>query len=265
MSKIITNTLVLFALFFVTWFALNQINWMQLFQVEKISEKTEQELGKIYSKIFTESDSNIEDEYLKKTIDTIVQRITDQNYIDSSKIKIHLVENPEINAFALPDYHIVIYTGLLNEVQNEEELAGIICHEIAHLELNHVTKKLIKEIGINAILSMTTGQKNGQLIKESIGVLSSTAYDRILETQADSMAVTYLTHSNISPKPLADFLIRLSNNKPDSEITEWINTHPDSKDRAKNIMGFNFEIKENQRILTDSSWSLFKEKAKMYQ
>ena len=112
---------------------------------------------------------------------------------------------------------------------------------------------------------MTTGHKNGQLIKESIGVLSSTAYDRILETQADSMAVTYLTHSNISPKPLADFLIRLSNYKTDSEITEWINTHPDSKDRAKNIMGFNFEIKENQRILTDSTWALFKEKVKFYQ
>ena len=63
----------------------------------------------------------------------------------------------EVNAFALPNGHLVIYSGLILNSDNQEQFSGVICHEIAHIRLKHVIKKLIKELGFSVIISMTTG------------------------------------------------------------------------------------------------------------
>ena len=100
---------------------------------------------------------------------------------DREIIKVHVLNKDEINAFALPNGHLIIYSGLINNSGNQEELTGVICHEIAHIELNHVMKKLIKEIGLSVLISMTTGKGGSEIIKETAKMLSSSAFDRKLE------------------------------------------------------------------------------------
>ncbi len=70
------------------------------------------------------------------------------NDIDRDKIKVHLLFKDEVNAFALPDGHLVIFSGLILESENPEELSGVLAHELAHIELNHVMTKLMREVGL---------------------------------------------------------------------------------------------------------------------
>ena len=80
------------------------------------------------------------------------------------------------NAFALPGGHLVLYTGLINASDNFEEVTGVIGHELAHIELNHVMKRLVREIGLSALISMTTGESNPQVVLETAKLLSSSAF-----------------------------------------------------------------------------------------
>ncbi|MDZ7607365.1 MAG: M48 family metallopeptidase [Cyclobacteriaceae bacterium] len=133
----------------------------------------------------------------------------DKNDIDRDKIKVHLLFKDEVNAFALPDGHLVIFSGLILESENPEELSGVIAHELAHIKLNHVMTKLMREVGLSVLLSMASGG-GGDMLRETAKMLSSTAFDRALEKEADIKAVDYLIEANISPEPFATFLLPLS-------------------------------------------------------
>src|SRR5690606_8652338 len=121
--------------------------------------------------------------------------------------------------------------------ENPEELIGVIGHEIAHVELDHVMKKLIKEIGLSVLVSMTTGRSGSEVIKETTRILSSSAFDRSLEKEADLKAVEYLAKAGIAAHFFADFLNRLAKDEDKtSTYLSWISSHPDSKGRSEYIL-----------------------------
>lgn len=206
MKKIIIQGLIIVALFLSVWFVFAQIDWMSVFKVEKISNKTEEKLGSLFWDVIRESEKEITNPFVVNSVDSIVTRICTANDIDRGFIKVHLLENDETNAFALPNGHLVIYSGLMLNSENPEELSGVICHEIAHIQLNHITKKLVKEVGLSALISMTTGNKGSEIIRETAGTLSSLAFDRSMEKEADIKAVDYLIKAKINPEPFANFL-----------------------------------------------------------
>lgn len=221
------------ALFFGTWYVLSTVDWMALFRVEKVSSATEQKLGELFWDIFRESGTELDSVKTKAVLDSLLTNITKSNGIDYKKVKLHLLQNEEINAFVLPDNHLVVYTGLLTATKNHAELAGVLCHELAHIENNHVMKKLVKEVGLSVLLSMISGNTGSEVARETAKLLSSTAYDRKLETEADRAAVDYMLTANIDPIPFAEFLSRLSETDPTLPgQLYWISTHPDSKERA---------------------------------
>ncbi len=262
MRKVIIQGLVILILFFGALFTLRQIDWMSLFKVEQATKKTEEILGDLFWKIYNESEDEINNPYIKSVIDSIVTKICIENDLDRNHIQLHIINKKDINAFALPNGHLVIYKGLILASENQEEVAGVIGHEIAHIELNHVMQKLVKEVGLSMLISMTTGSGNSESIKETIQILSSTAFDRILEKDADIKAVDYLIEAKINSEPFANFLYRLSDS--DSEITKyltWARTHPESKERAEYIIEY---IKDkatvNEPVLRKQTWEKLIEK-----
>jgi predicted Zn-dependent protease len=197
-------------------------------------------------------------------LDSIISRICDSNGFEKSEFKIHVIKNDDINAFALPNQHLVIFTGLLLDSENESELAGVICHEIAHMRSNHVMKKLIKEIGLSALISISTGNSGSEIVKETARLLSSSAYDRKLEKEADMKAADYMINSEISPEYFADFLLRLSERESQIEShLSWISTHPESRERAEYILEYRKgEPKVKKEIISQVSWEILKSKIK---
>lgn len=237
MRKILIELVISVSIMLGVWALLSQVDWMKLFNIEQTTKSTEAKIGDLFWDLLSKTETEITSTLVVSPIDSMLSLICTKNKIDRNKIKLHLLRKDEINAFALPNNHLVVYTGLINACESEAELYGVICHEIAHMEKNHVMNKLVKEMGLSILISMSTGNGNSEMIKGALKQLSSSAYDRKLETEADLTAVDYMVKAGIDPKPFANFLYRLSDetkNLP-SQIY-WISTHPKSKARAEKII-----------------------------
>jgi beta-barrel assembly-enhancing protease len=264
MKKIIIEIAITIFLFFGTWFALSQIDWVRVFKIQEVTDKTEQKLGELFWDYFQNSEKVNKNIHVRNSIDSIVNHICKANKIDREKLKIHILNKDDINAFALPNGHILIYSGLILNSDNHEELTGVICHEIAHIELDHVMKKLIKEIGLSVLISMTTGSGGSDMVKDAAKILSSTAFDRSLEREADIKAVDYMIAAKVDPGPLANFLYKLAEKEHEAtKYLRWISTHPDTKERAEYIIEYsNSKQGEYTPILSDATWEKLKDELK---
>ncbi len=261
MRNIIVQGVITLAIFFAAWFVLAQIDWVKHFKVQQVTDKTEEKLGELFLEVFQKTKNEIKNPFVVNSVDSLVAKICTANDIDRDFIKVHILQEDNINAFALPNGHILIYSGLILNSDNQEELSGVISHEIAHIELNHIMKKLVKEMGLSVLISMTTGNGGTEIIKETAKMLSSTAYDRSLEREADIRAVDYLIEAKINPEPFANFLYKLSTNEGETAIyLNWISTHPDSKERAEYIIEYSSNrITDYTAVLSDMTWNKVKE------
>lgn len=259
MKKVLFEFAITACLFFGIWFGFSQINWIDIFGVNEFNKKAEEKLGELSWEYFSFSENENFDDDIAKTVDSLVNHITKANGIDYEKIKVHVIQTDEINAFALPDGHLVLNSQLIIEAKNQEELLGVISHELAHIQLDHINEKLIKEIGLAVLVSAISGNNN-QVIGNVVHTLSSTAFDRKNEEEADLTAIIYLENANVNPVPFADFLYRLSEDESESVIDTWMSTHPNSKERSKNIIKKMDKKKTNYvKVIDDSTWKKLQE------
>jgi predicted Zn-dependent protease len=245
--------------FFVIWFLLSRIDWMGVLEVNKKTDKTEEKIGQLYVDLIKQNETIIKTDSLIQPIKDIIEQIKTANdiYLD---VKLHVINKDDINAFAIPDDNLVLFTGLIEECQSPEELAGVLGHELAHMEKNHVMKKLVKEVGLSVLLSMTSGG-NGDVIRESFKSLTSSAYDRSLESEADQISVEFLQNADIDSRPFAEFLFRLSLDE-DERLSQLqlMSSHPASEERAKSILdNLLFDEGSLRPLMSDSKWKDLKE------
>ncbi|MDX2002837.1 MAG: M48 family metallopeptidase [Chitinophagales bacterium] len=255
MGKILLQVLISLLLFFGAWLGLAQISWRELFKVEEKTKNIEEKLGDLLWDEIKETETLVTKKNIVDPVDTLVDHLCKANDIDRKDIKLHIIEKDEINAFAMPDGHLVVYTGLIRKCKNEAELLGVIGHEIGHIEKHHVMQKLTREIGL-AILVTATSNGGGSQIASIMRLLTSTAYDRELEREADISSVDYLIKANVDPEPFANFMYLLASETSDNAALAWISTHPLPEERAKYILDY---IKdkdiEKQQILANTTWN----------
>jgi predicted Zn-dependent protease len=261
--KTLTKIFFVILFFLGLWFGLSQIDFVKYFGIQNMSSKTEKTIGDLIWKEIERTEHVIYDYDITETLDSLILPLCKKNGIDRNSLKIHIVRKDEVNAFAFPDRRLVVYSGLILECKNEEALLGILGHEIAHIEKNHVMKKLSKEIGLATLLTATGA--NSQIVMEIFRTISSSAYDRSLEREADIQSVKYLLKAEIDPMPFADFMYELSLDNDFHKYTYWISTHPESEERSQYIKNFlkskNIKSKE---ILSDNSWKNFKQNIRDY-
>ena len=251
--------------FFGIWFLLSQVDFVTFFKIDKVKSATEKGVGDmIWDQIKTTEDIIVNDS-ITKTLDKLLKPLCKENKIERDNLKVHILKKDVVNAFALPDGHLVVYSGLIEASKNEQAMIGVLGHEIAHIENDHVMKKLSKEIGFSVLMSITTGNNNNKVIREIMDVVSSSAYDRSLETEADIASVEYMLKAKIDPAPFADFLYEMSfYNKLPSALS-WVNSHPESEERAKYILEYIKGKKlQKKQVLTENEWLSFKKAVKNY-
>lgn len=261
MIKILLQLTLMVVLFLACWLGLRQINWVKIFHIEEIKTSTEERLGEIFWEMFSSGEYVLKDSTVVDPIDSIITHVCEHNSINKSKIRLHIIRNGEINAFTLPDNHLVVYTGLIKACDNETQLTGVICHEFAHMEKHHIMRRLRNEIGLSVLTSITSGGHGGQATRKALKVLTSTAYDRKMEIEADLTAVDFLIRSEIDPEAYANLMLKLSDNSSNlPDQVYWVSTHPDSKERAKKITDY-IKGKEiiKSRILNEETWIKLKE------
>lgn len=258
-QKIVFQFVVLVAIFFGLWFGLSQINYVDRAQIEKFSKDNEKKLGELILNTIKRTDKVVDNDSAKSIIDSIGRRICESSKIPYDSIKIHIIKNEEVNAFALPDNNMIIYTGLIDYAKNAEEVAGVMAHEIGHMQNKHVMKKLVKEIGFAMLFTIAGGDAGYEIMRETARVLSSTAFDRSQEAEADTYAVELMAKANIDPEHMANFLFRLAKDHDMPEELVWVSTHPESKERAAEIIAKKKAYTFESKPVLKTSWKEVKD------
>ncbi len=159
--------------------------------------------------------------------------------------EINLIEDDQLNAWAMPGGKMVVYTGLLKVTQSEAGLATVVAHEIAHVFAKHgaerMTQGLIVEMGgvaLSKALANSPAQTKDLFMKSygvgtQVGVLLP--YSRVHETEADHLGLIFMAMAGYNPNEAVNFWQRMSIAKQGSKTIEILSTHPADSTRIRNI------------------------------
>lgn len=144
----------------------------------------------------------------------------------------HVVEDDTLNAFAIPGGIVVVHTGLIKATQRPEELAGVLAHEVQHVEQRHSVQGMVKNLGLRAVWAWVTGDLGGTLAGQAALQLTSLKFSRDAETEADEKGFDALLKQGIDPGGMPDFFKTMSEKAADAPVA-FLSTHPLSESRRK--------------------------------
>ena len=152
------------------------------------------------------------------------------------RYRITVINDEMVNAFALPDGRIMVYTGILRKMDKQEELAGVLSHEISHVEHRHSMRLLTRSLSGYLLLSLLLNDVNGimTVLVDNAHNLQNLSYSRKFEEEADLSGLDLLRQHKIDPQGMVE-LFKILSKEHDIEIPGWLNSHPVSEDRIKYI------------------------------
>lgn len=170
-------------------------------------------------------------EHLERITNTILQS-KHIRYRSEFEWKLYIVHDDKtVNAFVTPGGYIFVYTGLIRYLNTEDQLAGVLGHEIAHAERRHSIKNLNKRIGTTIALSILLGNNGASNLANTLLGLT---FSRSSEREADNYSVMYLADTPYQCNALSEFFERMASENNQKKAA-WLSTHPASKDRVENI------------------------------
>src|SRR6266550_7468591 len=186
----------------------------------------------------------VNDSQVNAYVNRIGQRLAANSGGPNFQYQFRVVNQSDINAFALPGGYVFVNRGVLDNARNEGEVAGVLAHEISHVALRHGThqasKAYLAQAGISilgGILGGKVGQGTAQIIN-AVGGLGLNAlflkYSRDIETQADVRGSQILAASGYSPVDMVNFFKTLER-VDTSKKTNWMADHPAPPDRIARI------------------------------
>lgn len=167
----------------------------------------------------------------RRALDRLVNTLA-QHTDGSFPYQVKVLDVDMTNAIALPGGYIFIFKGLLDEAESAEEVAGVLAHEMAHVDLRHSLHGLIRQTGLSVLADMVFGGS-------SFGGLSSfmlgATYTREAEEAADDQAVRTLRKAGISSHGFAAFFERLQIQEAKARfgLPDFLSTHPPNALRAQ--------------------------------
>lgn len=147
-------------------------------------------------------------------------------------------DDKTLNAFATPGGYIYVYTGLIKYLDNADDLAGVMGHEIAHADRRHSIKQLEKQYGISLLMSIALGQDPSQLaqiVAQLAGTGAVLKFSRSDESEADEYSVKYLADTKYACNGAATFFQKLLEEGKAGGVPEFLSTHPSPKSRVADI------------------------------
>lgn len=214
--------------------------------VFSITIKEEEEMSRQMMAMIYKHFDVIDDPVINPYVDKIGKRILATLPQQPFKYHFHVIKADVYNAFATPAGHIFVYTGLLNAMEDEEELAGIMGHEIAHVFLRHISQKIerSKKINMATLAGVAAGvlmglggagEAAGAVTMGSMaaGQTAELAYSRENEMQADELGVEFLTKAGYSASGLLEILKKIRSKSwfGSDQVPTYLMTHPAVEDR----------------------------------
>ena len=188
----------------------------------------------------------VEDQKIVEMVNIIGHRIADNLPEKLFTYHFYVLEDDSFNAVAIPSGHIFVFTGLIERLESEEELAGILAHEIAHVSCRHISQtfarqrtvqmKSIAGIAASILLGMMGAEEAASAVMlgtEAAKQSAFLAYSREFERQADETAMEHLFRAGFSPECMIAGLKRMQSIAwRETTLPPYLFTHPPTKDRV---------------------------------
>ena len=223
------------------------------------SAEYEHQLGRTWLKMFRSQVNVYEDPIMQRYVENLVYELVEFSELQDRRIEVVIVNNPTMNAFAVPGGVIGIHTGLFQFAQTEDQFASVIAHEIAHLSQRHFSRRVefaktqqpLALAGLLAglVLIATTGSDMGLAALTATQAATQDAalrYSRGNEQEADRIGMQTLALSGRNPAAtpaMFEQMLRAARYASSNRIPEFLRTHPlsesrisDTKNRTKNPM-----------------------------
>ena len=150
----------------------------------------------------------------------------------------HVVDDPAINAFAIPGGHVYVNTGLIANAENASELAGVMAHEINHVVARHSTEQISRQYGLSVLAGLVLGQDPGQLAQIAAQIVAGGAlarFSREAEAEADELGIQTMYKAGYDPHGMAAmFRVLLAHQQSEpGKVEQFFATHPTTESRIQ--------------------------------
>lgn len=200
---------------------------------EKVSPEIERQIGDAWFQSLTAT---------YKT-DSAKSRLVQQFYDSlgfggAYEMRITVVNEPVVNAFALPGGHIVVFDSILGIMDAPEQLAALLAHEASHIQLKHSTRAIFRELANNLFFSLLFGDYAdvSTVVAHQADQLAALSYSRSLELEADENGLKLMLASGIPPRGMPDLFQKMKSSlgkENATDVPNFLSTHPSMDERLK--------------------------------
>ncbi|HSP17729.1 MAG TPA: M48 family metalloprotease [Thermoanaerobaculia bacterium] len=182
---------------------------------------------------------------LNRLVDTVGHRLAAASDRPNLPWHFTVIDTPMVNAMALPGGYVYITRGMLERINSEDELAGVLGHEITHVTARHAAQQIsrvqLAQFGMvlgAVIAGPEATQQYGQLAELGLGLLFQ-RYSRSQESQADLVGTEYVARAGWNPIGSERMLVTLQrlDKHPVAGIERYFQSHPDPARRVRDVEG----------------------------
>ena len=210
-------------------------------QLDLIGESREIEIGRSADPDIVASMGEVEDPELNAYVSRIGNELAAASERPGLPWSFTVLDDPLVNAFALPGGYVYVTRGILAHFESEAELAGVLGHEIGHVTARHgvsrMSRTVLQQLGLGVGKAVSKDiREYAQLFEVGLGLINL-SYSRDEETQSDELGVRYMTRSGYDPGAMEGVFRMLASvsGSPGSRIPEWQASHPYPENREAHI------------------------------
>ncbi|MDJ1169539.1 M48 family metallopeptidase [Roseofilum sp. BLCC_M154] len=204
---------------------------IQYVQLASLGDRQEIALGKQINQQLIRQEVRIyDDPELTDYINRIGQRLAQESYrppTSNYKYTFQVVDDDSVNAFATLGGFVYIHTGLIEEAENEAELASVIGHEIAHIAERHAINQMRRMALTNGLVT-AAGVDQSQIVGLGVEIALRLPHSRDAEYEADRVGLNMLTAAGYAQIGMVDFMHKLARSP---SMPTFLSTHPHTRDR----------------------------------
>lgn len=197
------------------------------------------------------------DPRLNEQVTRVGRRIAEATGRTDYQWEFRVIEDKQVNAFCLPGGKVAVYTGILPVTRDDDGLAAVLGHEVAHAVARHGAERLSQSMVVQSGLGVVQA---GLAARDPIVVQGVTAalgagasvglllpWSRAQESEADHLGLIYMAKAGYQPRAARDLWVRMSELSGGSQKVEFLSTHPSDTTRIAQIEGWLPEAQQYYR------------------
>ena len=182
----------------------------------------------------------LDDPVAQEYVDAVGRRIVAQTEMANLRWHFHIVDDAEINAFAIPGGHVYVNTGLIEKSPNVAAFTGALAHEISHVVARHSTEQLSKAYGIEAIGGAVLGRNPAvyeQILASILAQGAMARFSRSAEGEADRLGAAYMYKAGYDPQGMVQMFETLlaERRRQPGSVERFFASHPLTEERIREV------------------------------